>query len=80
MASSCGSALDLSWVGNAPLAHLELPGERTFWWKAQLLGGEVVPAAGVDFAWLTKEELDERLAAADPELRRLTAEMCGPFE
>ena len=79
VSASCGEALELSWVGHAPLAHLEQPGERTFWWKAQLLGGEVVPAAGIDFAWLTREELDERLAGADPELRRLTAEMCGPF-
>ena len=56
--SDAGAAdLELHWVGHAPCAHLEHNGSRQFWWRAQVLAGDVSPPAGVDYAWLTSDEL-----------------------
>ena len=56
--SDAGAAdLELHWVGHAPCAHLEHNGSRQFWWRAQVLAGDVSPPAGVEYAWLTSDEL-----------------------
>lgn len=34
-----------------------------FFYKAHILAGQVKPAANVDFAWLSKEEVQERVAS-----------------
>eukprot|EP00966_Prymnesium_polylepis_P272792 6302340-Prymnesium_polylepis.1 len=60
------------------MAHLELPdATRVFYYRLLLTGGHVELAEGVTaHAWLTKEELGERL---DPATAALVAEMCGPW-
>jgi len=78
VANRCGSELAVHPMGNAPMAHLELPDEtRIFFYRLLHTGGDIEPAAGVtDHAWLTREELSTRL---DPATAALAAEMCGPF-
>ena len=56
IAASCGDDLQAHQVGNAPAAHLG----DVFVWRFQHVQGEVVPPAGTH-AWLTKQELAERL-------------------
>lgn len=74
----CGAALTVHPVGNAPIAHLELPDTtRVFFYRMLHVDGLVQLGDGVsDYAWLTKLELASRL---DQETATLTAEMFGPF-
>ena len=62
-------------MGNAPVAHLEREDATTFFWRFQYVQGHVDAPAG-RHAWLTKEELAERLGGP---LGALTQEMCGPM-
>jgi hypothetical protein len=84
--ASCGGALALHQLGNAPLGHLEtkkggadddasVP-SSIFLWRFLYLSGAVEPAPGVEYAWLTKEELAERV---DAQLGEFAALVCGPF-
>ena len=59
---------DPSQVGNAPAAHL---GEL-FVWRFQHVKGEVAPPAGAH-AWLTKQELAERIGGP---LGALALQLC----
>ncbi len=77
LSASCGDEMKCHWMGNAPAAHLEGGAETTFFWKVQLLHGEPQTADGVSHAWLTKEELAERLGGGDKSA--FVLEMCGPF-
>lgn len=75
--ASCGSELQTHRMGNAPLGHATAGDGTTFFYKLMHVAGDVQPADGTDFAWLTKEELGEKL---DPEIRELAKTMCaGPF-
>ena len=66
-------------MGNAPLGHMEVADDTLFLWRFQHVSGDVdAEESGVDYAWLTKEELAERL---DPRVGSEFARMvCGPFE
>ena len=71
----CGSGVVLRWMGNAPAAHYEQKsGSGTlFLYKVQVLSGGL---SGVEHAWLTKEELADRLGG---EFGAFAMEVCGPF-
>ena len=61
----------------ARLRWQEVAGDETvFYWKLLYVDGEVDAPGGVDFAWLTKEELAEKM---DEKTGALAAEMLGPF-
>jgi hypothetical protein len=47
--------MTVHWVGNAPVAHLQLEGGVTFYWRLQHVRGIVEIGDGIDgYAWLTK--------------------------
>ena len=72
----CGDDLTLHPVGYAPVAHQELEQGAVFYWKLLHVAGSVEPSEGVDYAWLTKDEIVDRL---DPATAELASEMLGPF-
>ena len=74
----CGSAMTLYPLGNAPIAHLELAKDaKVFYYRLLLTDGDVELGEGVtEHAWLTKDELGERL---DPATAALAADFIGPF-
>ena len=76
IAESCGDALDAHQVGNAPVAHLERDADSVFFWRFQYVQGEMNPQEGTQHAWLTKDELSERLGGP---LGELATKMCGPM-
>jgi len=79
VADKCGDSLQLHWTGNAPLAHMSLPSPaegNIFFWRLQYVVGHVEPPVGVDYSWLDRDELAERLQGKAGALMR---EMCGPF-
>ena len=76
IAESCGDALDAHQVGNAPVAHLERDADSVFFWRFQYVQGEMKPQEGTQHAWLTKDELSERLGGP---LGELATKMCGPM-
>ncbi|KAI9280702.1 39S mitochondrial ribosomal protein L46-domain-containing protein [Sporodiniella umbellata] len=66
---TCGADLDTWFVGRQPIAFhkvvapKEETGMKVFFMKARIYAGQVQPGKDVaDFAWLTKEELADRLA------------------
>lgn len=74
--AACGEALSVHQLGNAPLGHLERPsGGTLFLWRFLYVAGEVDAADGLQHAWLTKEELTQRV---DAELCEFSAHVCGP--
>ena len=74
--AECGDSLATHQMGNAPMGHRELgSGEKLFLWRHLYVSGEVRVPDGADYAWLTKEELAERI---DDELAPM-AHLCGPF-
>ena len=79
IADACGESLGVHQMGNAPLGHMEVADDTLFLWRFQHVSGDVdAEESGVDYAWLTKEELAERL---DPRVGSEFARMvCGPFE
>ena len=50
-----------------------------FYWRLQYTQGDVDPAEGVDYAWLTKDEAADRLGGRESDMGKLVREMCGPF-
>ena len=77
LSAQCGDDLSAHQMGNAPLAHLALEsGDTLFLWRHMYVSGEVEVRDGDAHAWLTKEELAERLGA---QIGPLTATACGPF-
>lgn len=75
----CGEDLVLHPLGNAPMAHIELPNStRVFFYRFLHIEGVVQAHESVsEYAWLTKAELGEYL---DAETAGLAEEMCGPFD
>ena len=78
VARRCGSTMTLHALGNAPIAHLELADDaKVFYYRLLLTDGDVELGDGVsDHAWLTKDELGERL---DPATSALAADFTGPY-
>ena len=77
--AECGESLAVHQVGNAPLGHLEVSGgdATLFLWRFLYVSGQVDPEwSGLQHAWLTKDELAERV---DADLGELTKLACGPF-
>lgn len=65
-------------AGNAPIAHLPADGGTTFYWRMLYVSGGVAPGEAVEeYAWLTRDEMAQRL---EPAAAALAAEMCGPFD
>ena len=55
VAATCGEDMKFHWMGNAPIAHFPQGDLTTFYWRLQLISGDVVLGDGLDgFAWLTK--------------------------
>ena len=80
--ASCGDELKLHPMGNAPLGHLTVEGSDStlFVWRYLHVAGQVNLSDSIDdFAWLTKEELVERLGGAEGTLGGFAAKICGPF-
>ena len=75
--ATCGDALAVHQMGNAPLGHLGGPAGKLFVWRFLYVSGQVDAADGLEYAWLTKEELTERV---DGELGELARLVCGPFD
>ncbi|KAG8956645.1 54S ribosomal protein L17 mitochondrial [Tulasnella sp. 424] len=65
IAAQCGEAMDTWVVGRQPIGFLEEE-ENVFFFKAHILAGQVsLNSSDVsDFAWLTKEEIGDRVDAA----------------
>lgn len=79
IAASCGEDLQVHQVGNAPLAHLQREQDTIFVWRFQHVEGEVAapdPEGGATHthAWLTKDELAERIGGP---LGAIAREACG---
>ena len=76
---SCGEALGVHPMSHAPLGHVPLAGGATlFLWRYLHVSGRVDAADGVDdYAWLTREELSQRV---DAPLAELAEVVCGPYE
>lgn len=77
--NECGESLNAHQMGNAPLGHLALAGgEKTlFVWRFLHVSGQADPEwSGLQHAWLTKEELAQRV---DADLGELSHLICGPF-
>lgn len=72
---ACGEELEVHQMGNAPLAHRELADGSVFYWRMLHVAGGVETAEGTEHAWLTKEEILQRL---DPEMQVLAEFLCGP--
>ena len=77
--AACGEALSIHQMGNAPLGHLpsEDGATTTFLWRCLYVSGQVAAPAGGDFAWVTRDELVERV---DAPLGELSAMVAGPYE
>ncbi|KAI0029738.1 50S ribosomal subunit L30 [Vararia minispora EC-137] len=73
MYAECGTNVDTWIVSPRPIGHYDVPsstppagqkrGPKTvvFFLKAHIMSGQVHPTNATDFAWLTKEEIGERL-------------------
>ena len=77
--TACGASLAVHQMGNAPLAHLpsEDGSSTLFIWRCLYVGGQVDAPGSSDYAWVTRDELLERV---DAPLKELAATACGPFE
>lgn len=78
--ASCGAELNLHPMGNAPLGHLpdSAPDSTLFVWRYQHVSGQVTKTSAIDeYAWLTKDEIVERVA--DP-LGAFCKDICGPHD
>jgi hypothetical protein len=78
--ANCGSELKLHAMGNAPLGHLpdDAGSSTLFVWRYLHVSGQVVKTTDIDeYAWLTKDELCERVAQP---LGALCRDICGPFD
>ena len=75
--AACGESLALHQVGNAPLGHLSRPTGTLFLWRFLYVSGQVDAATGLEYAWLTKDELRERV---DSELGGIAQLCCGPYD
>ena len=72
----CGGELNVHQMGNAPLGHVELSGgTRLFLWRFLYVSGDVV-SPGDDYAWVTQQELAERV---DDNMSQLTNVVTGPY-
>ena len=58
-------------------AFMETNEEVTFLWRCLYASGQVAAPAGGDFAWVTRDELVERV---DAPLGELSAMVAGPYE
>ena len=77
IAASCGDGLETHQMGNAPIGHLPLlSGDTLFLWRHLYVSGDVSVPEGLDYAWLTRDELVELV---DEDLGELSAVACGPF-
>ena len=75
--AACGDELTVHPMGNAPLSHMDLDStRRLFLWRYLYVSGEVQASGTGDYAWLTKDEIAERLGGEVGELMKLA---CGPF-
>ena len=70
--ATCGEALSVHQMGNAPLGHL--PASNLFVWRFLYVAGHVDD--DLEHAWLTRDELTERV---DGELGELAKLVCGPY-
>ena len=75
--AACGGDLNTHQMGNAPLGHAPLSsGGSLFLWRHLYVSGNVNVPPGCDYAWVTKDELNDYVSA---ELASLASEACGPF-
>jgi hypothetical protein len=76
--TSCGTDLAVHAMGNAPLGHMQLEGgEKLFLWRYLHVSGDVDAPEGVDYAWVTKDELAERVSVEG--FGELATVVCGPY-
>jgi len=63
--SQCGEDIDTWLVGRQPVGFHE-DKDKIFFFKAHIFAGQVsLPSDASDFAWLTKQEIGERISTSD---------------
>jgi large subunit ribosomal protein L46 len=62
---TCGENMSVWYVGRVPVAHHASEESSVFYHKAHILSGQVTTQPAQEWAWLTKEEIKEKLAPQD---------------